>query len=138
VVIARYYHSLEREGRLATLHVARNMLDPAIAEFGHVKVKELKPLIVNDWLAKMASRPPRGRERPWNSTTRNTAIACLMRAFNWAKDQGILQRNPVAGMTKPEKRVRGNEVIIPEPLQDLLIDVAHPALGKLLRMMRGT
>jgi integrase len=138
VVIARYYHSLELEGRKNTLHLARTMLDPAIADFGHVKVRELKPLIVNDWITRMASREPRGRERPWNSSTQNTALCYLSRAFNWAKEQGILHRNPVAGIAKPERRVRGKEVAMPEALQDLLIEVAHPALGKFLRMMRGT
>lgn len=141
VVIARYYHSLEREKRKSTLHQARTMLDPAIAEFGHVKVKELKPIIVSDWLAKMGDerqRKPRGRIKPWNSSSQNTAISVLARAFNWAKEQGIITRNPVAGMTKPEKLVRGKEMVIPEPLQDLLIEVAHPSLGKFLRVLRGT
>src|ERR1700722_848006 len=46
VVVARYYHSLKRDGKKNTLHLARTMLDPAIADFGHVKVKELKPIIV--------------------------------------------------------------------------------------------
>src|SRR5437016_2848918 len=39
-VIARFYYALEQEGRKATLHQARTLLDPAIVEFGHVKVKE--------------------------------------------------------------------------------------------------
>jgi integrase len=140
-VIVRYYHSLEREKRKNTLHLARTMLDPAIAEFGHVKVKELRPIVVSDWLAKMSDegkRERKGREKPWNSTTQNTALGVLARAFNWAKEQGIVTKNPVAGMAKPEKRVRGKEVVIPEALQDLLIATAHPALGKFLRVLRGT
>jgi integrase len=128
-VIARYYHSLDREGRAQTLHLARTMLDPAIAEFGHVKVKELKPIIVTGWLDK---------QKTWNSSSQNTAISVLSRAFNWAKEQGILARNPVYGMAKPEKLVRGKEVVLPEALQDLLIRLANAALAKVLRFLRGT
>ena len=137
-IIVRYYHSLERENRKNTLHLARTMLDPAIADFGYVKVKELKPINVSDWLAKMAVRKSSGREKPWNSSTQNTALGVLARTFNWAKAQGIITKNPVAGMAKPEKLVRGKEVVLPEVLQDLMIEVAHPALARVLRMLRGT
>jgi integrase len=126
--------------RKNTLHLVRTMLEPAIADFGHVKVRELKPIVVSDWLAKMADRGKKraGRERPWSGSTQKTALAALIRVFNWAKGQGIVTKNPVAGMAKPEKRVRGKEVVLPEPLQHLLIEVANPALAKFLRMLRGT
>jgi integrase len=137
-VIARYYHALDREGRKNTLHLARTMLDPAIAEFGHVKAKEMKPIIVADWLAKMATRRAAGRVKPWNSSTQNTAISVLSRAFSWAKAQGIVTRNPVYGMAKPEKRVRGKEVMLPDPLEDLLIASANREFAKVLRLLRGT
>jgi integrase len=128
-IIARYYYSLDWEGRKSTLHQARTMLDPAIVDFGHVKVKELKPYLVQDWLAKQ----PR-----WNSSSKHTAISCLCRAFYWAVEQGILAKNPVAEMPKPEKLVRGKEVMIPDALQDLLIRLANPEFSKFLRMLRGT
>jgi integrase len=138
VVISRYFHSLKREKRDATLHLARTMLDPAIADFGHVKVKELRPIVVTDWLAKMADRPAKGREKPWNESTRNTAASVLARAFNWAKALGIVTRNPVAGMAKPEKLVRGREVMLPDALEALLIEKANRELAKFLRMLQGT
>jgi len=140
-VIARYYHFLDREKRKNTLHLARTMLDPAIADFGHAKVKELKPIIVSDWLTKMSDekrRKAKGREKPWNQSTRNTAACVLNRVFNWAKGQGIVTRNPIAGLEKPEKLVRGNNVVLPEALQDLLIETANQELAKFLRMLRGT
>jgi integrase len=128
-VIARYYHFLDRERRKKTMQLARSMLDPAIGDFGHVKVKELKPIIVSDWLAK---------QNRWNSSSQNTAISVLARAFNWAKAQGIITRNPIYGMAKPEKLVRGKEVVLPEGLQDLLIGLASDSLAKFLRVLRGT
>src|SRR5262245_5444447 len=54
-LVARYYHHLERADRRGSLHVARTMLDPALAEFGPVRVKDLKPVHVNDWLAKQTT-----------------------------------------------------------------------------------
>ena len=140
-VIARYYHMLEREGRKATLHLARTMLDPAIADFGHLKVKDLKPIVVGDWLAKMSDekrRKAKGREKPWNQSTQNTAGCVINRVFTWAKSQGIVTRNPVSGLVKPEKLVRGKEVVLPEALQDLLVSTANPALATFLRVLRGT
>jgi integrase len=128
-VIARYYHHLEREDRKNSLHQARTLLDPAIIEFGHVKVKELKPFVVRDWTDKM---------KRWNSSTRHTAIGRLSRAFYWAVEQGMLTRNPIAEMEKPEKLVRGKEVVIPEALQDLMIRVANAEFAKFLRVLRDT
>ena len=128
-VIARYYHFLDRERGKKTMQLARSMLGPAIGDFGHVNVKELKPIIVSDWLAK---------QHRWNSSSQNTAISVLARAFNWAKAQGIITRNPTDGMAKPEKRVRGKEVVLPEGLQDLLIDLASESLARFLRVLRGT
>lgn len=128
-IIARYFFSLQREGRKATLHQARTMLDPAIAEFGHVKVKDVKPYVVRDWIDKM---------KQWNSSTRHTAISCLSRAFYWAKAEGMVTANPIADMSKPEKLVRGKEVIIPEGLQDVLIATANPEFAKVLKVLRDT
>jgi hypothetical protein len=34
--------------RKSTLHLVRTMFDPAIADFGHVKIRELKPIVVSD------------------------------------------------------------------------------------------
>ncbi len=128
-IIARYYHFLKGENRQNTLHQARTLLDPAIIAFGGVKVRELKPFAVRDWTDKMTQ---------WNSSTRHTAIGCLSRAFYWAVEQGMLTKNPIAEIEKPEKLVRGKEVMIPEPLQELMIRIANPEFAKFLRMLRGT
>jgi integrase len=140
-VIARYYYNLEREGRKTTLHVARTLLDHAIAEFGHIKVKDLKPFAVRDWLAKMSDpkRPCKNRrERPWSTTTQHAAIEKLVSVLYWAKKEGMITANPIAGMTKPEKRSRGSDVVIPDPLMDVLIASANPQFAKALRFLRGT
>jgi integrase len=129
VVISRYYHHLEQAGRGRSQRLAESMLDPAIAAFGHVLVRELKPFAVSDWLA---------AQHTWGSSSRATALSYLGMAFNWAVRQGMIAKNPVAGMSKPEMRVRGKEMVMPEALQDLLVAEANPALAKVLRVLRGT
>jgi len=128
-IVSRYYFFLNREGRDGTLRLARSMLDPSIVEFGHVKVKELKPVHVDDWINKMGQ---------WNSSTRHTAIGCLSRALYWAKEQGIITANPIADMKKPEKLVRGKEVSIPEPLAQLMIQTANREFSKFLQVLHDT
>jgi integrase len=128
-IITRYYFMLEQEGRSRTLHLARTLLHPAIAALGHVKVKDVKPYMVREWIDRMTQ---------WNSSTRNTAISALLRAYNWARGEGITTVNPIAGISKPEKRVRGKEVVIPEGLMDVLIGSANREFAKVLRLLRGT
>jgi integrase len=128
-VVARYYFLLEREGRVESLHQARVVLDPAIAAFGGVRVRDLKPVVVNDWLA---------GQKAWCSSTKHVAVGVLLRALSWAAKEGIVTKNPIAGMSKPEKLARGKEVVLPEALQDLLIGQANRELAKLLRVLRGT
>ncbi len=139
-VVARYYHFLDREGRKKTLLVTRSLLDPALVDFGHVRVRDLKPIHVTDWLARMAEDPgkAKGRFRAWSLTTRSTALDTLSGAFSWGVRQGVISRNPIAGIARLEKRARGKEVVLPEGLQDALIANANPELAKFLRMLRGT
>jgi integrase len=141
VVVSRYLFFLKREGRAKTLDVVRSLLEPAIAAFGHIRVRDLRPIVVTDWLAAMAEPPSNGaswRRRAWSTTTQANARDALCGVFNWAVKQGLISKNPIAGLARLEKRVRGKEAIIPEPLQDLLITLANPELAKFLRVLRGT
>jgi integrase len=140
-VVTRYYHFLKQEGRKKTLQVMRSLLHPALTAFGHVRVRDLRPIVVTDWLAAMAEAPPRGdpfRRRAWGMTTRSNARDALGGAFTWAVRQGLISKNPIAGMGRLEKRTRGKEVVLPEALQDALVASANPELAKFLRVLRGT
>jgi integrase len=128
-VITRYYRHLENEGRQASLDLARRLLDSAVLAFGHVKVRELKPFAVTDWLASRDT---------WNETSKSRAISNLITAFNWAKREGTITKNPIAGYKKPEEHVRGTEYVIPDELQAILIDEANPALARVLHVLRET
>lgn len=58
---------------------------------GTMKVCQLKPIHVTEWLA----------SKDWVDTTRNRAITCVKRAFNWASEQGIIKESPLKGLKKP-------------------------------------
>jgi integrase len=128
-VIIQYFHKLKREGRANTLRTSRNKLDPAIQEFGHVKVSDLKPYVVNDWLDKMTT---------WNTTSKHMGVSRLLAALNWAKSEGSIADNPIADMAKPESRQRGADMVIPAPLLSLLVEAANSQLAKLLTFLRET
>ena len=129
-VIIWYYHHLERQGRRSSLELTKTVLDPAVTRIGKIMVRDLKPFAVNDWIDSM---------RTWNSSTKHAAISQLNSALYWAVEQGHLATNPIAGMKgKPEKLTRGKEAVIPEPLQDLLIQEASQPFVLYLRLLRGT
>lgn len=129
-VIACFCKRLESEGRTATLRLSRTVLDPASHTLGSIRVRDLKPFAVREWV---------DGQTQWNSTTKHIAISQLSSALFWAIEQGLISKNPLASMKgKPEKLTRGKEAIIPEPLQSLLIAEARPPFALFLRLMQGT
>lgn len=140
VVLQHHFDSLERANKRNTLHIAKTLLMPAVANFGHIKVGELTPHIVSKWLEAMSDQEKEysGRNKPWGQTTKHMAVSKLLRAFNWARKQGLIAANPIAEMEKPEKRSRGSEVVIPEPLMAVLIGSTNREFAKVLRFLRGT
>ena len=87
-------------------------------ECGHMKVKQLKPIHVDDWLAKMAIprtvKTPKGlRESSWKKSTRRMAIDVVNACLNWAKRKELITRNPIAGaVDKPGSVSRTKESLI--------------------------
>jgi integrase len=129
LLVVRYFHALERDQRRSTLHKYRTLLDPALRAFGQRTTAELKPYVVHDWLAGMVH---------WSNNTKHSAIESLNTVLYWAVHEGLLTSNPLAGMSRPEKRPRGADVVLPEPLQDLLIAAARPAFARFLTFLRWT
>lgn len=129
VIVVRYYAFLNREGRKGTLRVTKSALDAAVRHLGNKTIGELKPLHVSDWLNSMNT---------WNSTSKHNGVSLLITAFNWAVKEGLIPSHPLKDYKRPEKLVRGKEVLIPEELQQLLIAQAPRAFAAVLRMIKGT
>lgn len=69
--------------------------------YAHVRVRELKPFHVTRWLEKQST---------WGTETHRGAIAAVKRMFNWAVEEGLLERNPLAKVRKPSAKRR--EILI--------------------------
>jgi integrase len=59
-------------------------------------ISELKPFHVTRWLGTLKG----------SSSYRNGACRAICRALNWARKQGLLDRNPIEGMERPEHQPR--------------------------------
>lgn len=73
-------------------------------------VAELKPIHLTRWVD---SHPN------WNNGTKRGSIIAVVRAFNWAEKQGLIDRNPLRGVEKPEAGVR--ELVLTQTEFDLLL-----------------
>lgn len=105
-------------------------------EFGKLKVTELKPHMVEAWLA--------GQDR-WNNTSKAHAGTLILAAVSWARRKGFIQNDPLAGRVDlPEPVLRGREARMSAELMDLLIAEAYAnkmrsrEFGDLMRMLRAT
>lgn len=91
---------------------------------GTVPARELKPFHVTQWVSAMMSperverekarrkeerekglveKRKQGREpKVWGASTAHNARATAFRVFSWAKEEGLLPENPLAGMKRPK------------------------------------
>lgn len=139
VVIDQYYRHLERSGKTRSLKLSRQLLDYAIADFGHLKVRDLKPLHVNGWLDRRRAGKPGAKRRGWKDSTCAVATKYLSAALNLAASERLIPANPLAGMKRPYKiKTRGEEYILPADLADLLIARASRPFALAMRIMRAT
>jgi integrase len=86
-------------------------------EFGDRRVCELKPHMLEEWLA---------RQEQWNSTSKAHAGTLILAAVSWARKKGFIQNDPLAGRVDlPQPRLRGREASMSDELMDLLIAEAR-------------
>jgi integrase len=76
----------------------------------NLKVRDLKPFHVTRWLD--------ARYKGKSSNYRRNAIRAVQRAFNWAVDEGYLEKSPVKGIKKPRATPR-DVLISPEQWNEL-------------------
>jgi integrase len=107
---------------------------------GMVAAREIKPFHVTAWIAEMMSperverelaqrrkdvedgliEPRKQGRQPkvWGASTAHNARAVAFRVYSWAKDEGLLPLNPLAGMKRPK----------PPPRQRAMTDEEFNAL----------
>jgi integrase len=74
-------------------------------------VADLKPIHVTEWVD--------SRQNTWGDAARRGAITAVKRALNWAVEQGILEANPVASLSRPPIPKR-ETLVSPEDHQRML------------------
>ena len=77
---------------------------------GELAVSAMKPYHVQRWVD---SRPN------WSSGSRRNAIAAVKRVFNWAEEQGYVDRSPIAHLKKP--KCGKKDTIVPQEHYDRMI-----------------
>ena len=93
---------------------------------GHrLRISDIRPFHVTRWLVKCYSHT--------GNTHKNGACRAVSRAFNWARKQGLISVNPIAGMERPAATSREEYLTIEQwsafialvkaddPLHDFLI-----------------
>lgn len=95
---------------------------------GKVPARDIRPFHVTQWIAEMMSplrveqqkeqrrkeiaagtieKRFQGRQpKVWGESTAHNARTAAFRVFSWAKDEGVLNENPLAGMKRPKPAPR--------------------------------
>lgn len=86
-------------------------------------VRDLKPYHLENWLD---ARYPNA-----DDDTKAGAITAILRAFNWAKDQGYIDASPLARVKKPARKGRGEDAYLtPQQWQQVVDRVKSNAKTK--------
>jgi integrase len=105
----------------ATYDWYKSFLEPFANTVKQLRVHQLKPFHVKDWLAKGT----------WSTSTQRGAITAVKRCFHWAMKEGRIKENPVAYMEKPEAGKR-DVIISPAEFKQLLALVRDQQFRDLL------
>ena len=90
-------------------------------------VRSLKPYHVTRWLA---------ANKSWGSPSHRHAISVVKRCFNWAVQEGLIDRNPLAGVKRPAARRR--EIVVEDSQHEALLAATDGSFGDFLRGMLWT
>jgi integrase len=107
---------------------------------GKLKVRDLKPDHVEDWITDRfkKAKPKDSRERQTNNgSTLHTAIRNVQRVFNWAVKRGRLDKSPLAGMVKPTPTTR-DVYLMPDQFKEIVAAIADENFLDFVVTMRET
>lgn len=90
-----------------------------------IKVAELRPHHVTRVMDDRADR--------WSNNTRNDFATDVQRAFNWAVEEGLIDRSPLARVRKPAREGR-ETVVSPVEYREIMEAVEEPNFRDLLEL----
>jgi integrase len=123
----RYLKRVKERRKSKTYELSARFLNSFALDYGHLKVKQLKGVHVEDWLAKMA-RPRQvatnqgERTCRWGPSTQRMGYQVIQAMLNWSARKGLISKNPVAGAVEcPAAVSRTKESLItPEQHQKVI------------------
>lgn len=139
-IFNRYIAAVRNQRKPTTIEVWQRIYDAFDPILKRTKARDLKPYMVTAWLSRMEQdrpHPTHGTTR-WTSGSRFIAITALKAAFNWAVEQEILSRNPIAKLKKPRARSRGGDQLLDSTGHQKLIQAAHSRLRDFLLALHET
>ena len=89
-----------------------------------LKVAELKPFHVTKAMEPYAH---------WANNTKHDFISAIKRAFSWALDEELIDRNPLVRVKKPSREAR-EFAVQPEEYAEIIDTIAEPNFRDLLEM----
>jgi integrase len=101
----------------------QDFLDQAEVAF----VRELKSIHVTKWTDGHAT---------WSNSSKRCAIVSVKRALNWAVEQGLIEKNPVATVKQPPCGRR--EVLVADESHKKVLRATDRAFRRVARVMRAT
>jgi integrase len=69
----------------------------------------------------------------WSNNTKRDFVTAIQRALNWAVDEGLIERSPIARMKKPAGEAREDTVSAAE-FDDVMAAAKHPTLRDLIEL----
>jgi integrase len=110
--------------RASASHVTyKYNLDKLTKHFGHIGADDLRPFHIDDVIS---AEWPKATKTTWWNFCKTVNVA-----MNWAKDQKIIETNPIAGMRKPRCGIR-RDWITTEDFEKLISVIEDELLDYLI------
>lgn len=135
-----YAQNLEKKGQARTLKIFLQIARHAADAFGDMRLGDLKPFHVQQFLDKMAL--PRidsyKRTQKWSPSYQAFAMRSLKAAMNWAKKQQIIANHCLGAVPVESNGSRGEEAYVKRDVFDRIIGATNQNFRDLLRLMWET
>jgi integrase len=90
-----------------------------------------KTLLVSDLKPNHVTRVMDANAEIWNNNTKHDFATAVQRAFNWALGEGLIDRNPLAKISKPGREAR-EMAVSPADYADAMAAIKEPNFRMLL------
>lgn len=97
--------------------------------YGDLPSDEVKPLHVQAWL---------DSRKGWGATSRHDGVGAVKAVFRWALQQGHVGRDPLAGLKKPQRKGRREEIPTPAVVAAVFAAALSPELTEILAFIQDT